>query len=467
MWAMAESRLRVSSEELQEICESASSALGIAGAQVAIAAEGGQILQAAAGVANVEHGTAVTHDTVFQIGSTTKLYTAALVMQLVDQGRIALDTPVASYLPDVTLAADGYWRSITPRHLMSMTSGLDNGPYRETGRGDDCVENYVRGLAEFPMISAPGSAYGYSNASSIVSGLLIERHTGLAWDDALKQHLLDPAGLTESVSIFDELPFFRIATGYRPGPARPGREWTWGRGMAPTGTTLATTARDLARFGRIFLDRGRAKSGRELLSNDAIVAMRSPIVRVPSQMFAQDWCLGPYRKVWGGTELWGHGGTTQNGSSTLLWIPELDLSIAVVVNTPSRGYPFASEVFRAVLAERYGLAMPTRPQVPESDVVDPAPYLGSYRSLGFSYEVTASGRDLIAEMTSTQVLDPTTARPDPPVRTPLRHIAAHRFLPDDDAITRHHGWDIAFGMDETGRAALLHNGGFAAARVPG
>ena len=112
----------LSEAALSALCSESIEQLDIAGAQIALAV-GDDVLHAEAGIANVDLGTPVTADTPFQIGSTTKLYTAALVMQLADDGAVDIDGPVAAYLPGVRLAPGDAWRAITPRHLMAMTSG--------------------------------------------------------------------------------------------------------------------------------------------------------------------------------------------------------------------------------------------------------------------------------------------------------------------------------------------------------
>ena len=105
-----------------------------------------------------------------------------MLLQLAALGRVNIDAPVAEILPELTLAKDRRAALITPRHLMSMTSGLDNGPYADTGRSDDCVERYVRLLGDIPMLFTPGSSYSYSNSSTVISGLIIERLTDMCWD---------------------------------------------------------------------------------------------------------------------------------------------------------------------------------------------------------------------------------------------------------------------------------------------
>lgn len=456
--------MHIDQQDLRALCARAAAELEVSGAQVAVAV-GNDLVHAETGLANTDLGTAVTADTIFQIGSTTKVYTAVLMMQLADEGLMSLDQPVTTYLPAVRLATGEYWRAITPRQLMSMTSGLDNGPYTDTGRSDDCVARYVELMADIPLTFAPGTAYGYSNASTCVSGLIVERLTGRSWDDVLRDKVLGPAGLTESASLYDELPYRRVAVGHLPGTDDAVRPWCFARGHGPAGSTLATSARDLVRFGQVFLRGGLAQDGTRLLSEAAVEVMQSRQVDVPARVFADSWCVGPYRKVWDGTEVFGHSGTTQNGSSTLLWIPEHDIAIATVVNTPPRGYPFADTVFDTVLRGWLGLPKPSRPVPDTRFEVEPAAYVGRYDAHGNRYDV--SHRDGCLEVTLQRTADsaPATAEPTGPITTVLRPIAPHRFLPDDDALTSNHTWDIAFTPDGDGRAVLLHNGAFAARRT--
>jgi CubicO group peptidase (beta-lactamase class C family) len=449
----------VSEEMLRELCARTIERLEIAGAQIAICVDD-TLVHAEAGVANTELGSPVTADTLFQIGSTTKVYTATLVMQLADQGVVDIDRPVAGYLPGVRLAAGDDWREITPRQLMSMNSVLDNGPYTYTSRGDDSVARYVDLLAEVPLVFSPGSAYGYSNASTRISGRLIEKLTGQCWDEALRDRLLVPAGLTEAASLFEDLPYHRVAVGRLPGGTVAVRPWCHSRGNGPSGSSLAVSARGLVRFGQIFLRRGRAADGTRILSERAVDLMHTPQVDVPSRVFADSWCVGPYRKVWNGIEVYGHSGTTANGSSTLLWIPDHRLTIATTVNTSQRGYPFADAVFDTVLRDWLGLPKPRRPIPDPTRPVDLLPYLGRYRSFDSEYEITRHNRDLVMTLHHTNLQNRAET-----FRSALRYIGPHRFLPEDDAVTHYHTWDIAFTLGADGRAELLHNGAFAARRT--
>ena len=103
-----------------------------------------ELVEAAHGAAEPGRpGVAATTDSVFQIGSITKVWTATVVMQLVDEGLLDLDAPVAEVLPELRLADPDVDQEVTIRHLLTHTSGIDGDVFTDTGRGDDCLEKYV------------------------------------------------------------------------------------------------------------------------------------------------------------------------------------------------------------------------------------------------------------------------------------------------------------------------------------
>ncbi|MFI6539766.1 serine hydrolase domain-containing protein [Nonomuraea sp. NPDC050547] len=423
---------------MENFIQATAESLGVVGAQAAVV-KGETVRSYAAGLADARHGTPVDDGTLFQIGSTTKLYTAAMLMRLADDGRLDIDAPVSGHLPEHDLGP------ITARHLMSMTSGLDNGPYVDTGRGDDCVAAYVRRLAGIPPLFEPGAGFGYSNASTVVSGLLVERITGRCWDDALRDLLLEPAGLARTASLADELLYHRVALGHTR-EREVVKPFFFSRGLGPSGSTLCASALDLVAFGRLFLHGG-------VLSADALKEIHTPHAEVPARCFADHWCAGPYLKIWDGVRVYGHSGTTPSGSSTLNWIPEHDLVVATIVNVAERGYRFADAVIREIVRAETGVVKPALPEPDPGLSVAPEPYTGRYGAHDLLYEVTAADGRLHAvihgpggSLASTDLLP----------------LGEHRFLPADDAFTGHHMWDVAFVMGADGRAIRLLNGAFAA-----
>src|SRR5580692_4748086 len=126
----------------------------VPGVSLAILADE-QITTAAAGVINLETAVPVTPDAVFQIGSITKVFTTTLLMQLAGQGRLDLDAPLASVLPELSLSAAGATEQITVRHLITHSSGIDGDLFDDYGCGAGNVARYVAGCSRLALFIRP------------------------------------------------------------------------------------------------------------------------------------------------------------------------------------------------------------------------------------------------------------------------------------------------------------------------
>ncbi|WP_051791862.1 serine hydrolase domain-containing protein [Amycolatopsis jejuensis] len=456
----------ITHHDLCDLVRTSAEALDIVGAQAAVR-QGDQLREAQCGYANLGTRAPVTGHTIFQVGSTTKLFTAALALRLADRNELDIDVPVARYLPAARFAEDSAAQEITPRHLMSMSSGMDNGPYRDTGCGADAIAEYVRILADIPLISPPGKQFGYSNASTIVLGHLLETLTGRSWDDLLRLELLGPLDMRHSCTRPEDQVYFSVAVGHVPraDPPEFRRPWILSRGMGPAGTTLCASASELTRFGQMMLREGKGPGGHQVLSPRAVALMQEPQVAVPAKLFADDWGVGAYHRKWNGTDLYGHSGTNLGGSSTLLWIPEHDVTIATTVNVPQAGYPFAAQILQGVAAH-LGMGGPGPATGRQAGEVDPDVYRGIYRSYGQEWEIRErpDGRLLARRhhLTADNFEPGSAGRV---IEASLEALGDHRFLPDADELTDDHRWELAFVLGPDGRAEYLLNGAFAARRV--
>jgi CubicO group peptidase (beta-lactamase class C family) len=163
----------------------------VPGAALGIWSDAQEIL-AAHGVLNAATQVPVTTDSVFQVGSITKLWTATMIMQLADEGLLSLDTTVSEVLPGARLGTADVGDQVTVRHLLTHTSGIDGDVFTDTGRGDDCVERYVGLLAEVPSVFTPGATYSYCNSGYVLLGRIIEVIDGQSWDESLRERLTGP-----------------------------------------------------------------------------------------------------------------------------------------------------------------------------------------------------------------------------------------------------------------------------------
>src|SRR3954463_16558271 len=186
---------------------------GVPGATLAIL-DREEVGEAAYGVLNIRTGVEATPDSLFQIGSITKVWTATLVMQLVDEGKLDLDAPVVTYLPDFRVADAGVTRTVTTRHLLAHTSGIDGDLFLDTGRGDDCIEKYVAACADLGQNHPLGATMSYCNSGYIVRGRLIEVLRERSWDAVVKERLFAPLGLTTAGTLPEEALLYGAATGH-------------------------------------------------------------------------------------------------------------------------------------------------------------------------------------------------------------------------------------------------------------
>jgi hypothetical protein len=300
--------------------------------------------------------------------------------------------------------------------------------------------------------------FGYSNASTCVSGRLVEHVTGTTWEQALTERVLDPCGLGSSAILPEDVMWRRFAVGHDP-DGEPVRGWTLPRALSPAGA-LCSSAGDLVRFAALFLQGGVPSTGRRVLGASSVAQMQERAVDVPPTLLAQWWGLGPYGRSWDGVDVVGHSGSSLGGSSYLLWVPGRDLAVATTVNSPHLGYRFADEVFRALFPVEAGVAVPP-PVVPPAHVdVDEERLLGSYRMASATFTVDRDADGLVLTGTS----DVPGGRGVAPCR--LVPLTPTTFLPADPAVTGGRGWALAFLGDLDRPATHLLNGFFAMRRLP-
>lgn len=242
---------------------------GATSIQYALFMDGDIAYSGALGLASIEEETPATDELLYGIGSISKVYTAAAAMKLVDEGKLDLDAPVYTYLPDFAMADERY-RDITVRMLLNHSSGLMFAGMKDAFLLDDPMDNTAAGtllteLAGQRLAADPGAYSVYCNTGFTLAQLVIERLTGMPLGAYLRSALFDPAALSDTFACQDDFDRDRLARVY----------WALDptRAVAPDSTTvtgtggLYATARDLARFGAMLCPGGG------LLSESASEAM--------------------------------------------------------------------------------------------------------------------------------------------------------------------------------------------------
>ncbi|MBL8543731.1 MAG: beta-lactamase family protein, partial [Hyphomonadaceae bacterium] len=144
----------------------------------------GETMCATAGVLNLATQEPVTPHALFQIGSVSKLVTAALVMQLVEAGKIGLDQSVSALLGGAPIGKGEFSARVTVRHLLTHMSGQDGDLFEDTGRDDDCIARNAVLCRDLDFLCAPGLHYNYCNAGYCLLGRIVETQTGVCFEEA-------------------------------------------------------------------------------------------------------------------------------------------------------------------------------------------------------------------------------------------------------------------------------------------
>jgi len=381
---------------------------GIPSAAIGILHDG-QSTVLAVGVRNVETREPATTDTIYQIGSMTKTWTALAVMQLVDEGKVDLDEPVRTYLPGFRVADPDASAKVTPRHLLYHTNGIEEA-YGDPGEGDDVYKRMVANVADAPQVFPLGHTHGYSAALGYaILARILEVHDGTHWDDVMRTRLFDPMGLTSTSSRHEQVDHTRAATGHLIRSADEGPIVTpidhLPRAFGPGGN-ITSTVGDVMAMAHVLLNEGVALNGKRIVSADSVREMTRSRVPVPDPyLFGPAWALGLIVCDWHGHTVYASDGSTIGQNSRLRLLPDSNTAIVMLTNGGPRDSVYR-KVYNEILTD---LGLGTIPDPPTTDPtlnLDLSRYEGAYGRPGTRYEVSADDGTLYL----TLFLDPMQAK---------------------------------------------------------
>jgi len=331
----------------------------IPGAAVGIVRAGQLVYAKGHGVRSLERHEPVTVDTLFQIGSVTKVFTTTLLLQLRDEGRIALDDPVDKYLPeDVKVPA---WRDgealvrPTLRQLATHRAGLPRNPpnRRDRPHSPTVMEPYsvaelYQGLALTTLLFRPGTARQYSNYGFGLLGHVLERATGRPYEALLTEQLLTPLGMMDTKVSLTAADLAQFAAHYWPHEPRVERQrWIFGEVCGFAG--LASTVPDLALFVSMHLGATAEQAGP--VRGPSLVEMREPVVTGgpdPHRGVTMDWFFEDHPHV---GRILSHAGEV-DGHSAMLWLaPQVETAIIVLANVGGDTAPRLNREIRMMVGD--------------------------------------------------------------------------------------------------------------------
>ena len=337
---------RKKAEEGLKLWDDASVAVGII--------KGGKIvLSEGFGFRNIEKELPADDQTLYQIGSCTKAFTAALVAILVDQGKLDWDTPIRSYVPDITLYDSFASDNCTLRDLMSHRTGLPRHEYSWYGT-DFTRKEMVEHLKYLEPSQPFRRKFQYNNYGYILAGHIVETVTGKTYEECLQEYLFTPLGMNRSNCYVDDIeqnedhatPYDRPTDGdgvsgkveipfYR--TAQENKEQGIGAPFAAAGA-INSSVQDMLKWVQFHLDNGKW-NGEQIVSPQAMEEMHKPsmLLAAPLDMPMPEsefhcYGMGWFSEMFRGHKFIHHGGSINGFSAFTGFVPELDLGVVAYTN---------------------------------------------------------------------------------------------------------------------------------------
>jgi CubicO group peptidase (beta-lactamase class C family) len=402
----------------------------IPGLAVAVVIDGEIAYERGYGVKHREEGGAVDEHTLFRHGSVGKMITAAAVLRLVDEGRIDLDDPVTEYVPELEFAP-GRWSAdqIKVRHLIANTASVPS--FRELF--DDTLSEWAASLVDVPLLARPGAMFNYSNSNFALADLVVERASGMSFNDYVEAELYRPAGMNDS-------------TRYTTMAAASGNV---SYGHADDGTVYApddyvhvadafVSAHDLALWAHMMLS-----GGGDVLSATSCEAAQRPQAPLyhsagrPTSIGGGSYGYGLFVDEYPSATVIGHGGGIPGWVAQVYWVRSERFAVAMLANSWERAFNGLWEAVECISDSVLGATMPDMSE--PSDPSTWSPYAGTYNAVfedGFTFDVVIELEDDTLYMTAPKLSDPTET-----ITQALEnlHDSTFRYRPDPES-----WWDVTF-----------------------
>ncbi len=354
----------------------------VPGAAVAVL-HGAETVAAAAGVRNLATGEPATVDTLWQIGSLSKIYTATLAAMFAEAGQLDLDAPVSRYLPNGRLvtADPDLAQPITPRQLLTHSSGLDGDRYFRSEGEEGAAAAFLDALQDVRGVLPPGVAYSYSNPGYGLLEAVLALISGEPFSDLLRCRLLQPLGAPSTETRLERAVAHPLALGHvrRAGQdGFSGPRWRWIDLSPGVGGVIAALP-DVLKLARLHLDADDRVLGREWKRRMRTLGVSVPVL---SNRSAVARGLGWAVHQWGDLTLVGHDGDTVGQQALLMVAPEHDFAVVAAGNSNRAGARLFPLV-EGIIVDRLGArsAEPARGQ--ERKIA----YAGRYERLHLAWDV--------------------------------------------------------------------------------
>ena len=290
------------------------------------------IYQKGFGYADIKDKTPVTDKTLFELGSTSKAFTALGILKLEQDGLININDDVSKYIPWFKVNYKGEATKITLEQLLHHSSGI---PFKTIDKipvsnEDNALEQTVKTLVGIELDSKPGEKFQYATINYDVLGLIIEKVSGVSYEKYMVENVIKPSGLNNTYLFKNEDIIKDIATGYKLGFFKPRiYDAPVYRGNKPAGYIM-TNGEDMAKWLKIQMGTSRESKLNDKLIKKSHEANRTIAPEGNGASYAAGWDV--YQDIGGRIS---HGGSNPNYSSFITFKPEKKEGVAVLSNTNS------------------------------------------------------------------------------------------------------------------------------------
>ncbi len=299
---------------------------------VLVADDGEVIFSDGFGMANMEYDIPNRPHTKHRLGSITKQFTAALIMQLVEEEKLDLNKPISAYLPEYTgPAAD----VVTIHHLLTHSSGIPSytsfpGFFQEKSRDPASPKEFVKTFADSTLQFTPGEKFAYNNSGYFLLGHIIEEVTGKTYEEVLHQKILDPLNMKDTGYDHHETILKNRAAGYEKNSSGYVNAPYLDMSLPFAAGSLYSTVEDLYRWDRALYED-------KILSEESKKLMFTPQMRDGDAHYGYGWAVAkmPVGKSADSVSIVAHGGGINGFSTLIVRFPEEDDLVVLLNNTGS------------------------------------------------------------------------------------------------------------------------------------
>jgi CubicO group peptidase (beta-lactamase class C family) len=377
----------------------------------------GETETGAYGIASIETQVPLTPNTLLQVGSISKVFTTTLLMTVVEEGKVDLDTPILTYVPDLPLADEQARKTITPRHLVTHMSGFYGDRFDDQGSGDDAIAKAVAAFGDLRQQTAPGELWTYCNAGFDLVGRAIELVLDIGFEQAMRERVFEPLGMERTTYFAAEAIRHAVSVGHaedKDDGLKISDPWPIPRRSNPAGG-ISSTVGELLRFARCHMNDGEL-DGKRVISAKAAQEMRAKQADAdPGRTWGLGWSLDKID----GVLIAEHNGATNGFTARLTTVPERNFAIAVLTNSDN-GSMAHTKIAKAALEKYLGLES-QQAAVIEVDASTLEKFTGTYKQDLATYVLSVHNGGLDVERKSMN-----------PFSFEERALDPFRFLPTDE-----------------------------------